>query len=105
MITGQGNVTVNSTTQKLQGLTTSEYSLFPNPTSGDVNLIVNGNFDLNQLFTVELISPDGKLINTIRGDLSSVNAELSGTLANTANGVYLVRVISNDAQVLRLVKE
>jgi alpha-amylase len=104
-ITGQGSLMVNSTLVNLQGMTTAQFSLYPNPTSGDVNLIVNGNFDLNQTFQIELISPDGKLITALKGDLTSVSADLSSALNDCANGVYFVRVVSNDAQMIRLVKE
>lgn len=104
-ITGQGSLLVNSTLVNLQGMTTAQFSLFPNPTSGEVNLIVNGNFDINQTFQIELISPDGKLIMTLKGDLTSVSADLSSALNECANGVYFVRVVSNDAQMIRLVKE
>jgi alpha-amylase len=104
-ITGQGSLMVNSTLVNLQGMTTAQFSLYPNPTSGDVNLIVNGNFDVNQTFQIELISPDGKLIKTLKGDLTSVSADLSSAINVCANGVYFVRVVSNDAQMIRLVKE
>jgi hypothetical protein len=104
-ITGQGSLMVNSTLVNLQGMTTAQFSLYPNPTSGDVNLIVNGNFDLNQTFQIELISTDGKLITALKGDLTSVSADLSSALNDCANGVYFVRVVSNDAQMIRLVKE
>ncbi|MFM2000568.1 MAG: hypothetical protein RL204_2515, partial [Bacteroidota bacterium] len=104
-ITGYGSVTVNGTTVNLQGMETAEFSLFPNPTNGEVHIIVNGNYDENQFFHVELISPDGKLIKSIKGNLLDVNSELSTALSDSANGVYFIRIISSDAQMLRIVKE
>jgi hypothetical protein len=96
---------VNSTLVNLQGMTTAQFSLYPNPTSGDVNLVVNGNYDINQIFQIELISPDGKLIKTYKGDLSTVSSDLSSAISDCATGVYFVRVVSNDAQMIRLVIE
>jgi hypothetical protein len=104
-ITGYGSVTVNSATVNLQGMETAEFSLFPNPTNGEVNILVNGNYDASQNFQVELISPDGKLIKSINGNLLDVNTELSVALSDGASGVYFIRIVSNDAQMLKIVKE
>jgi hypothetical protein len=83
-----------------QGMVTS--SAWPNPTTGEFTLALNGGTDAENVH-IDVYSMHGALIHTGRYEgTGSFNLSVSGHKA----GIYLIRVIDgNNATTLRLVKQ
>lgn len=64
---------------------------FPNPTSGDVTLILN---DYTQFKNIEIITPEGKILNRYDANNEQVNIELPG-----ARGLYFLQLIDKNDTV------
>ncbi len=104
-ITGRGSLFVGQEKISLQGFSSSEFSIYPNPFNDGVSLIVNGYYNIDENLLLEIISPDGKILSIIRGKMSQIESEMNSALENAASGVYFVRITSDHTQMVRLVKE
>jgi glycosidase len=82
----------------LQGGAIGAFSVFPNPTDGDIQLVTNGLIDANATVTVILVSADGKLLSAKAGNIASVNEQLRGAMDGLSSGVYFLTINSNDVQ-------
>lgn len=72
--------------------------VYPNPTAGDFTLELNNTL----VKTIQVIDLNGKVISTNTSSLDKVKLNI----ANLANGVYYVKVQSNNAvEVKRIVKQ
>jgi hypothetical protein len=104
-VSGMGVLTVNDQIQPLASMQESRWSLYPNPTDGEIQLFVEGSWKADEKITLQLMASDGRLINTYSNALQQANAELNTDLAPLSGGIYYIRVVANDTQVLRVVKE
>jgi glycosidase len=104
-VSGMGVLTVDEQIQSMTSMQESRWSLFPNPTDSDVQLFVEGSWNTDEKITLQLMSSDGRLINTYTNTLQQVNALLNADLAPLSGGIYYIRVVAKDTQVLRVVKE
>lgn len=71
-------------------------SVFPNPTSGLLNLVIdNGNVDR---FNVQITDVTGKLIREMNGNANGMNVNEQIDLSEISNGVYFMKVSAAGAQ-------
>jgi hypothetical protein len=103
-VSGMGVFTVNAQAQALASMQESRWSLFPNPTDSEVQLLVEGNWNNDEKITLQLMSSEGRLIHTYQGSLQQANSDLNNGLALLSGGIYYIRVVAADTQVLRVVK-
>jgi hypothetical protein len=99
-----GVFTVNTQAQALASMQESRWSLFPNPTDSEVQLLVEGNWNNDEKITLQLMSSEGRLIHTYQGSLQQANSDLNNGLSLLSGGIYYIRVVAADTQVLRVVK-
>jgi hypothetical protein len=104
-VSGTGTLTVRGEVIPLSDMQESRWSLYPNPTEGNVQLMVEGFWSIERNITIQLMTSDGRLINTYKGSLQQANTLLNDELTNCAAGIYYIRIIASDTQVLRVVKE
>jgi hypothetical protein len=83
----------------------SGWIIFPNPANEFVQLTPQGHWSVDGAVTIQLLTSDGRLIETYQGNLAQVNEALNEDFAQLASGMYCIRIIANDAQMLRVVKE
>jgi hypothetical protein len=70
-----------------------EIVIFPNPTSGSVQLKINsGQKDLK----VELFNVQGLKLGSFIGSIDSVSVALSNMISASPKGVYAVKFLQND---------
>lgn len=81
----------------------STFSIFPNPTTGVISLIFRQE---SANCTIELLSSQGKLINTIRPGNTRPGIPVSIDLKNEVPGLYFIRVIGdNEVSFGKVVRE
>jgi hypothetical protein len=66
---------------------------FPNPTNGLFQVEINTTF--NSQSKLEIFTPNGKLIRTIKLDENSANQNLSVDLSDCVSGYYLIKYSDN----------
>jgi hypothetical protein len=89
---------------RAQGDVIAEFSLFPNPSSEGVSLLVQ-NLPVNAVISLEIFGVDGKLIATTSGNYLAVNDWTRNLTASLPTGVYVVRCQMNDSlNSLRFIK-
>jgi hypothetical protein len=73
----------------------SELAVYPNPTSGTVNVA----FDLvkSSTVTVEIFSLTGEKVATLNNSELAAGAQVVSSNVNLTSGVYFVKVSSNDS--------
>lgn len=82
------------------------FKIFPNPSNGVVNIILNDPTLNNAILNVSLITIDGKIITQIEGKLFEINAEINAILPKRATGTYLLRLeVKDKVEILKVVKE
>ena len=75
-------------------------SIFPNPTNGTVTLQLNNT--KNKVVTVEILNIVGEVVYSLTKNLSSVSVDLS----SQPNGIYLLKVTTNEQQTVeKLIKQ
>jgi hypothetical protein len=72
---------------------------FPNPTTGDVTLVLN---DFTQIENIRIITPEGKILQHYSANAEQVDIQLSA-----ARGLYFIQLIDNNNTVFtyKIVKE
>ncbi len=88
------SVYVNSTVG-INTIETDDISIYPNPTSGQFNLVLNS--ELDSKVNIQVVNALGQVINTLK-DVEA-NQAITMDLSNEAAGVYYVRLFT-DNQVL-----
>jgi plastocyanin len=90
----KGTIIVQETTSIGDGPTVSALSLFPNPSNGDVNLMISGQ-EIAGDYHVDVYNMQGEKVYGILR--SGQDEENSLDLTLLANGVYIVRVFDGTA--------
>lgn len=72
--------------------------IYPNPTTGSINVVVNGN---NENYIIEIVSLHGQLVE--RRAISNTNTIHTFDLSNVESGMYFVRVINNNSMTTQKV--
>ena len=79
-------------------------SVYPNPTNGQISILVSGISDLEDLH-LELFDLSGKMMVDVRGNLAKVQDVFNSSFENLKSGVYLLRAQSKSWQAeTKLVK-
>jgi alpha-amylase len=104
-VSGMGTMTVAGQSVGLSSMQESGWTIFPNPANEFVQLTPQGHWSVDGAVTIQLLTSDGRLIETYQGNLAQVNEALNENFAQLASGMYCIRIIANDAQMLRVVKE
>jgi hypothetical protein len=104
-VSGMGTMTVAGQSVGLSSMQESGWTIFPNPANEFVQLTPQGHSSVDGAVTIQLLTSDGRLIETYQGNLAQVNEALNENFAQLASGMYCIRIIANDAQMLRVVKE
>ena len=80
------------------------YSLFPNPTTADLNVVVE--MEERQVAQIEVRSVDGKLMLSQNVDLLAGENRVNLATNNLANGMYFARIINaKGSKTIPFVKE
>ena len=75
-------------------------SIYPNPTNGMVTLQLNS--AKNKVVTIEIINVVGEVIYSLTKNLSKIDIDLS----NQPNGIYLLKVLTNEQQTVgKIIKQ
>ncbi|MDQ8003497.1 MAG: T9SS type A sorting domain-containing protein [Pedobacter sp.] len=80
-------------------LNTPKFQIFPNPTQNFVNLI----FDAGKYSILTLVDMNGKILQKVK--IKPHESELSLSLSNYANGVYLLKLVGSETIIQKLVKK
>ena len=76
----------------------SSIRLFPNPTNGQLTLFNENNMDIE---TITIFDFNGRTIQELVVEESSININFS--IANIAQGIYFVKIKTNEASVVKRV--
>jgi glycosidase len=104
-VSGMGAMTVQGQSRPLSSMQESRWSIFPNPADSEVQLVPQGHWSVDGLVQLQLLTSDGRLLQCYSGQLAIVNEALNREFAQLASGIYCIRIIANDTQMVRVVKE
>ncbi len=104
-VTGQGALILNGVKITLNDEHDFVFTLSPNPSSDDFQLLVNGNYDVRDVLNAEVYNATGQIIARTTGDLMDVERDLNIQLADVHSGVYLLRLTGRETSVLRMIRE
>jgi hypothetical protein len=96
----QGNETISLATPVL-----AQFVVYPNPFEDRFDIAVNGVFDADTHLNAELMTSDGRILQTYSSSLPVLNGNLNADMADKPVGIYLLRIVGGESQVLRLVKQ
>jgi hypothetical protein len=96
----QGAETISLATPVL-----AEFVVYPNPFEDRFDIAVNGVFEADTRLNAELMTADGRMIQSYAATLPDLNDRLNNDMQNMPAGVYLLRIVGGESQVLRLVKQ
>lgn len=77
---------------KTQNTNNTNTLIYPNPTNGNINIVLNNNSDF---YCVEIVSLHGQLVE--RRVVSNTNTMLTFDLSNVETGMYFVRIKNNNS--------
>ncbi len=103
-ISGDGEMIHHYEPILLKSKSTAVYSVYPNPTDGPAFLSINGVYDEFEVMHLNVISPDGRLIQSISGSLQVLNETLVHAFDELSSGIYYLQIETKNPQVLKLVK-
>jgi predicted extracellular nuclease len=105
VVKGQSTFAFNIIDAKADKVKTAAFSVWPNPTSGDVTLGSVSVADSGQLFNVTVRSGTGELLYAGRGTLAQMSTAVSDRLRGSRTGFYLVQVAGIDRfQLINVLK-
>ncbi len=105
-LSGKGSYSYRGEAIELKNPISAEYTIYPNPNEGQFQIVANGIYNGVEILKVSILSPDGKLIATLIGNLDMINTEILQVFSDKASGVYFVQVVDKQMpSVLRFVKE
>jgi hypothetical protein len=83
----------------------AQFVVYPNPFEDRFDIAVNGVFEADSRLNAELMTADGRLVQSYNGTLPELNARLNSDMNTMPSGLYLLRIVGGESQVLRLVKQ
>jgi hypothetical protein len=82
----------------------SIFMIYPNPTN-DLSELVAVNVDADEMFTVEIREPNGRLLVTATATLAQLNDKIAQSLVGKRKGLYTLSIVSEDeTMIIRIVK-
>jgi hypothetical protein len=96
----QGAETISLATPVL-----AQFVVYPNPFEDRFDIAVNGVFEADSRLNAELMTADGRLVQSYNGTLPELNARLNNDMNTMSSGMYMLRIVGSESQVLRLIKQ
>jgi hypothetical protein len=104
-VSGTGTVIQGAETISLATPVLAQFVVYPNPFEDRFDIAVNGVFEADSRLNAELMTADGRLVQSYNGTLPELNARLNSDMNTMPSGLYLLRIVGGESQVLRLVKQ
>ena len=104
-VSGTGTLNQGAETISLATPVLAQFIVYPNPFEDRFDIAVNGVFEADTRLNAELMTADGRIIQTYSSTLPDLNARLNADMNDTPAGLYLLRIVGSESQVLRLVKQ
>jgi alpha-amylase len=104
-VSGTGTIIQGAETISLATPVLAQFVVYPNPFEDRFDIAVNGVFDADTHLNAELMTLDGRILQTYSSNLPVLNGNLNADMADKPVGIYLLRIVGGESQVLRLVKQ
>jgi len=105
VVRGQSTFVFNITDAKADKVKTTAFSVWPNPTGGNITLGSSLPEDSGQVYNVTLLSGSGEVLYSGKGTLEQMSTVVSGTLRGNLPGFYIIQVASGDRfQLMNVLK-
>jgi alpha-amylase len=104
-VSGTGTVIQGAETISLATPVLAQFVVYPNPFEDRFDIAVNGVFEADSRLNAELMTADGRLVQSYNGTLPELNARLNSDMNTMSSGMYMLRIVGSESQVLRLIKQ
>jgi hypothetical protein len=104
-VSGTGTLNQGAETISLATPVLAEFVVYPNPFEDRFDIAVNGVFEADTRLNAELMTADGRLVQSYNGTLPELNARLNSDMNTMSSGMYMLRIVGSESQVLRLIKQ
>jgi hypothetical protein len=104
-VSGTGTVIQGAESISLATPVLAQFVVYPNPFEDRFEIAVNGVFEADTRLNAELMTADGRIIQTYSTTLPDLNGRLNADMEDKPSGIYLLRIVGGESQVLRLVKQ
>jgi alpha-amylase len=104
-VSGTGVVNAGGETIALATSVLAQFVVYPNPFEDRFDIAVNGIFAADTRLKAELMTAEGRIVQTYATNLYDLNGRLNADMSNMSAGLYLLRIVGGESQVLRLVKQ
>jgi alpha-amylase len=104
-VSGTGTVIQGAETISLATPVLAQFVVYPNPFEDRFDIAVNGVFEADTRLNAELMTADGRLVQSYNGTLPELNARLNSDMNTMSSGMYMLRIVGSESQVLRLIKQ
>lgn len=104
-VSGTGAVNAGGETIALATPVLAQFVVYPNPFEDRFDIAVNGIFAADTRLKAELMTAEGRIVQTYASTLYDLNGRLNADMSNMPAGMYLLRIVGGESQVLRLVKQ
>ncbi|MFM7233294.1 MAG: T9SS type A sorting domain-containing protein, partial [Flavobacteriales bacterium] len=104
-VSGTGVLNRGGETISLATPVLAQFVVYPNPFEDRFDIAVNGVFAADTRLHAELMTTEGRIIQTYSATLSDLNGRLNADMNDKPSGMYLLRIVGGESQVLRLVKQ
>ncbi len=105
VVKGQSTFSFGIIDAKTDKVKTTAFSVWPNPTGGNITLGSSLLEDSGQLFDVTLLSGSGEVLYTGKGTLEQLSTAVSGALGGNLPGFYIIQVVRGDRfQLMNVLK-
>ncbi len=104
-VSGTGAVNAGGETIALATPVLAQFVVYPNPFEDRFDIAVNGIFAADTRLKAELMTAEGRIVQTYATTLYDLNGRLNADMSNMPAGMYLLRIVGGESQVLRLVKQ
>jgi alpha-amylase len=104
-VSGTGTLNQGAETISLATPVLAQFIVYPNPFEDRFDIAVNGVFEADTRLNAELMTADGRIIQTYSTTLPDLNGRLNADMEGKPAGMYMLRIVGGESQVLRLVKQ
>jgi hypothetical protein len=104
-VSGTGTLNQGAETISLATPVLAQFVVYPNPFEDRFDIAVNGVFEAETRLNAELMTADGRIIQTYSTTLPDLNGRLNADMESKPAGMYMLRIVGGESQVLRLVKQ